>query len=159
MPVGILLCNLIFDYVSLYFIMPVDISLCQLRFHYAVSYYVCLVIQFMTLSNTFLVHRRKLIFLCGSTPANFAKNPRNDEILSRICTQIEENLQERLFVRNRIRCCLLNILHQLEARGEESECQESVLFRLEWLFTVVSRYYQCGFVDCQSYRSSYRSFD
>ncbi len=60
---------------------------------------------------------------------------------------MEENFEERQFVRNRIRCCLLNILHQVEARGEEAECRESALFRLEWLFTVVSRYYQCGFVD------------
>lgn len=58
-----------------------------------------------------------------------------------------EGLEGRQFIRNRIRCCILNILHQVEARGGEVECQESALFRLEWLFGVVTRYYQCGFID------------
>ena len=52
-----------------------------------------------------------------------------------------EGLEGRQFIRNRIRCCILNILLQVEARVGEVECQESALFRLEWLFVVVTRYY------------------
>lgn len=53
----------------------------------------------------------------------------------------------REFVRNRVRHCVLSILHQVEVRGAETERLENAQYRLEWLLSVVTRYYQCGFIE------------
>ena len=84
MLVDISLCQLIFNYDSCYFIRSLDISFCHLMFIMLVDRYFIMpfrimptsrayVIWFMTLSNTFLAHRRNFYFQSGNTPANFAK--------------------------------------------------------------------------------------
>ena len=55
--------------------------------------------------------------------------------------------RSREIVRNRVRQCLLNILQQFNVRNVESECLENIQYRLEWLLSVVTRYYQCGMVE------------
>lgn len=53
----------------------------------------------------------------------------------------------RQFVRDRIRNCILNILRQMETGGNEGERLGNVHFRLEWLSSIVTRYYQTNLIE------------
>ena len=56
----------------------------------------------------------------------------------------------RQIIRERIRNCILNILRQVQvvhACGDEGEWLGNIHFRLEWLLSIVTRYYQTNVIE------------
>ncbi len=58
-----------------------------------------------------------------------------------------ERHDEREVVRQRIRNCILNILRQIPVDGNHGERLGNVCFRLEWLLSIVIRYYQTNLIE------------